>query len=310
MRQTSATRLPHASATWPEPAHRPGGGHEGRNRAEHADPGRPAGRGRARRAPGARRSRRAARLRLALRAGAPLHRLRHVAGADPAAELLRRPHQARHPRHRGDRAAVARPGPGRRADRAARHHVRAGAACSASAAAPPASSTPASASRWRRRGRASSRRRRSWSRRSARTSSSGTGEFFKIPRTSIRPRPISHPERRFYASLGEPRIGRDHGQARLRHAGHHAERMAEGRRGHRSASGRSRRASGHAPQPPIILTNISCAESREEAQERAVQVSRPQVAVDRRPLPFLRRPSRRRSRATRPTARWPRPTPR
>ena len=23
------------------------------------------------------------------------------------------------------------------------------------------------------------------------------GEFFKIPRTSIRPRPISHPERRF-----------------------------------------------------------------------------------------------------------------
>ena len=25
------------------------------------------------------------------------------------------------------------------------------------------------------------------------------GEFFRIPRTSIRPRPISHPERRFYA---------------------------------------------------------------------------------------------------------------
>src|SRR5260221_5914646 len=30
------------------------------------------------------------------------------------------------------------------------------------------------------------------------------GEFFKIPRTSIRPRPISHPERRFYASSVSP----------------------------------------------------------------------------------------------------------
>src|SRR6185503_3000410 len=30
------------------------------------------------------------------------------------------------------------------------------------------------------------------------------GEFFKIPETSIRPRPISHPERRFYASSVSP----------------------------------------------------------------------------------------------------------
>ena len=30
------------------------------------------------------------------------------------------------------------------------------------------------------------------------------GEFFKIPRTSIRPRPISHPERRIYASSVSP----------------------------------------------------------------------------------------------------------
>src|SRR5207245_2011939 len=30
------------------------------------------------------------------------------------------------------------------------------------------------------------------------------GEFFHIPRTSIRPRPISHPERRFYASSVSP----------------------------------------------------------------------------------------------------------
>src|SRR5258705_12923011 len=30
------------------------------------------------------------------------------------------------------------------------------------------------------------------------------GEFFQIPPTSIRPRPISHPERRFYASSVSP----------------------------------------------------------------------------------------------------------
>ncbi|HYD07010.1 MAG TPA: LLM class flavin-dependent oxidoreductase, partial [Reyranella sp.] len=30
------------------------------------------------------------------------------------------------------------------------------------------------------------------------------GEFFQIPRMSIRPRPISHPERRFYASSVSP----------------------------------------------------------------------------------------------------------
>jgi alkanesulfonate monooxygenase SsuD/methylene tetrahydromethanopterin reductase-like flavin-dependent oxidoreductase (luciferase family) len=28
---------------------------------------------------------------------------------------------------------------------------------------------------------------------------------------------------------------------------------------------------GHTPRPPIILTNVSCAESRDEAQERAMQ---------------------------------------
>src|ERR1700732_331020 len=30
------------------------------------------------------------------------------------------------------------------------------------------------------------------------------GEFYRIPRTAIRPRPISHPERRFYASAVSP----------------------------------------------------------------------------------------------------------
>ena len=63
-------------------------------------------------------------LRLAVRARASFHRLCDVAGADPAVVLLRRPHQAHHPRHRGHRAAVARSGAGRRADRAPRHLVR------------------------------------------------------------------------------------------------------------------------------------------------------------------------------------------
>src|SRR6195256_1504443 len=33
------------------------------------------------------------------------------------------------------------------------------------------------------------------------------GEVFQIPRTAIRPRPISHPERRFYASAVSPQSG-------------------------------------------------------------------------------------------------------
>ena len=55
------------------------------------------------------------------------------------------------------------------------------------------------------------------------------------------------------------------------------------------------RQAGFVPKAPIILTNVSCAETREEANERAT-VSRPQVAVDRRPLSFLRRASRGRQR--------------
>ncbi len=94
------------------------------------------------------------------------------------------------------------------------------------------------------------------------------GEFFKIPRMSIRPRPISNPERRFYASSVSPesaeiiaRLGfgmlfimqNEWSKCREDILKFHA--MSE--------------AAGFAPKPPIILTNISCAESREEAQERA-----------------------------------------
>ena len=84
---------------------------------------------------------------------------------------------------------------------------------------------------------------------------------------------------------------------------------AEGRGGHRHLP-RIATEAGHTPRPPIILTNVCCAESRERGAGAGGQVSRPEMAVDRRPLPFLRRPSRRPSKATRATARWRAPTPR
>ena len=95
------------------------------------------------------------------------------------------------------------------------------------------------------------------------------GQFFKIPRTAIRPRPVSHPERRFYASSVSPEIGRGDRQAGLRHAADHAERVEQVPRGHRQiprhvAGGRLRAQGTDHP------TNVSCAESRDEAKEWAM----------------------------------------
>jgi alkanesulfonate monooxygenase SsuD/methylene tetrahydromethanopterin reductase-like flavin-dependent oxidoreductase (luciferase family) len=95
------------------------------------------------------------------------------------------------------------------------------------------------------------------------------GEFFKIPPTSIRPAPISHPERRFYGSANSPESARliassglgllivMHNEwSKAAHEVYDFHRMAM--------------EAGHAPRPPVILTNISCAETRDEAQDRAV----------------------------------------
>jgi alkanesulfonate monooxygenase SsuD/methylene tetrahydromethanopterin reductase-like flavin-dependent oxidoreductase (luciferase family) len=95
------------------------------------------------------------------------------------------------------------------------------------------------------------------------------GEFFKIPRTSIRPRPISHPERRFYASSVSPESAEV--MARLGFGllvimQNEWPKAAEDIKRYRDLTA----AVGHTPRPPIILTNISVAESRDEAQERAV----------------------------------------
>jgi alkanesulfonate monooxygenase SsuD/methylene tetrahydromethanopterin reductase-like flavin-dependent oxidoreductase (luciferase family) len=94
------------------------------------------------------------------------------------------------------------------------------------------------------------------------------GEFFKIPRTSIRPRPISHPERRFYASSVSPEsaeIMAKLGFGVLVVMQNEWPKAAEDIQRYREIAA----AVGHTPRPPVILTNISVAESRAEAQERA-----------------------------------------
>jgi alkanesulfonate monooxygenase SsuD/methylene tetrahydromethanopterin reductase-like flavin-dependent oxidoreductase (luciferase family) len=96
------------------------------------------------------------------------------------------------------------------------------------------------------------------------------GEFFKIPRTSIRPRPISHPERRIYASSVSPEsaeIMAKLGFGVLVIMQNEWPKAAEDIQRYREIA----QSVGHAPRPPIILTNISVAESRTEAHERAVR---------------------------------------
>ncbi|HEX2173440.1 MAG TPA: LLM class flavin-dependent oxidoreductase [Dehalococcoidia bacterium] len=96
------------------------------------------------------------------------------------------------------------------------------------------------------------------------------GEFFHIPRMSIRPRPISHPERRFYASSVSPEsaeIMAKLGFGVLVIMQNEWPKAAQDILRYRETAS----SVGHTPRPPIILTNISVAESRDEATERAVR---------------------------------------
>ncbi len=106
------------------------------------------------------------------------------------------------------------------------------------------------------------------------------GEFFKIPTTTIRPRPISHPERRFYASSVSPEsaeIMAKLGFGVLVVMQNEWPKAAEDIQRYRDVAG----SVGHTPRPPIILTNISCAESRAEARERALKyLSRKWDSID------------------------------
>jgi alkanesulfonate monooxygenase SsuD/methylene tetrahydromethanopterin reductase-like flavin-dependent oxidoreductase (luciferase family) len=96
------------------------------------------------------------------------------------------------------------------------------------------------------------------------------GEYYQIPRTSIRPQPISNPERRFFVSSVTPESAEIMAklgfgmmvimQNEWPKAAADIERFRE-----------IAAAVGHVPAPPIILTNVSCAESRDEAHERAMR---------------------------------------
>ena len=106
------------------------------------------------------------------------------------------------------------------------------------------------------------------------------GQFFKIPPTSIRPRPISHPERRFYASSVSPEsaeIMAKLGFGVLVIMQNEWPKAAEDIHRYRALT----ESVGHAAKPPIILTNVSCATSREEANERAqVYLARKWDSID------------------------------
>jgi alkanesulfonate monooxygenase SsuD/methylene tetrahydromethanopterin reductase-like flavin-dependent oxidoreductase (luciferase family) len=94
------------------------------------------------------------------------------------------------------------------------------------------------------------------------------GEYYQIPRTSIRPRPISHPERRFYASSVSPEsaeVMAKLGFGLLIVMQNEWPKAAEDVHRYRATA----RSVGHTPRPPIILTNVACADSREEARELA-----------------------------------------
>jgi alkanesulfonate monooxygenase SsuD/methylene tetrahydromethanopterin reductase-like flavin-dependent oxidoreductase (luciferase family) len=96
------------------------------------------------------------------------------------------------------------------------------------------------------------------------------GEFFQIPRTAIRPRPISNPERRFHASAVSPdsaEIMAKLGFGLLMVMQNEWSKASADIQRYREIA----TAAGHQPRPPIILTNVCCAESRDEAHEQAVK---------------------------------------
>ena len=96
------------------------------------------------------------------------------------------------------------------------------------------------------------------------------GEFYQIPRTSIRPHPISNPARRFYVSSVTPEsaeIMAKLGFGMMVIMQNEWPKAAADIDRFREIAGTV----GHVPPPPIILTNVSCAASRDEAHDRAMQ---------------------------------------
>lgn len=106
------------------------------------------------------------------------------------------------------------------------------------------------------------------------------GEFFDIPRMSIRPRPISHPERRFYASSVSPEsaeIMARLGFGMLVIMQNEWNKAAADIHRHRALAMEM----GHTPRPPVVSTNISIAPTRAEARDRAAEfLSRKWDSID------------------------------
>lgn len=94
------------------------------------------------------------------------------------------------------------------------------------------------------------------------------GKYYDIPRISIRPRPMSHPEQRFYASSVSPESAElmaSLGFGMLMIMQNEWSKSAADIHQFRQMAIRL----GHTPPPPVILTNVACSESRDEARERA-----------------------------------------
>ncbi|HVZ06533.1 LLM class flavin-dependent oxidoreductase [Rhodopila sp.] len=96
------------------------------------------------------------------------------------------------------------------------------------------------------------------------------GQFYKIPRVSIRPRPISRPQERFYASAVSPEsaeVMAKLGFGMLVIMQNEWAKAAEDVLNYRQMVRRL----GHTPRPPIILTNVACTPTRDEARDWALR---------------------------------------
>jgi alkanesulfonate monooxygenase SsuD/methylene tetrahydromethanopterin reductase-like flavin-dependent oxidoreductase (luciferase family) len=96
------------------------------------------------------------------------------------------------------------------------------------------------------------------------------GEYYQIPRTAIRPRPISRPENRFYGTAVSPEsvdVMAQLGFSMLVIMQNEWPKAAADIHRFNAVA----TAEGYRPRPPMILTNVSVAESRAEAQERAIE---------------------------------------
>jgi alkanesulfonate monooxygenase SsuD/methylene tetrahydromethanopterin reductase-like flavin-dependent oxidoreductase (luciferase family) len=96
------------------------------------------------------------------------------------------------------------------------------------------------------------------------------GQFYQIPRIAIRPRPISRPEERFYASSVSPEsaeVMAKLGFGLLIVMQNEWPKAAEDVIRYRDMV----RSVGHTPKPPIVLTNVACARTTSEARDWALQ---------------------------------------